>query len=87
MALVEPTVVLSGLEFILARADGQRSADLYKMAAVMHAIARDYVQINEEKLKQLRLMRANARRDELGNSIIQSEMTDRNRKDPSLLRR
>jgi integrase len=78
-ALVEPDVTLLGLEFLLQRANGQKRADLYKMATMMHAIARDYVRPDASKLKQLRQMRDNARRDEFGESVIQSEMTDKNR--------
>ena len=71
-ALVEPEVLLKGLEFILARAGNEPTADVYKVAETMHAIARDHARIGKSKLKKLGLVLKNLR-------IKQSGMTDKNR--------
>jgi integrase len=71
--LVDPEVLLPGLDFLLERAGNEVKPDHYKIAETMYRIARDHTSLPESKLKKLATIRTNLR-------IEQTEMTEKNRR-------
>lgn len=72
--LVDEEVVRRGLRFLLERAGKNCTEDVFKVAEIIHAIAKHHVGLEGEKLARLRAMRDNIRK-----SLPSRGMTEKNR--------
>lgn len=61
-ALVDDKVAQQGLRFLLQRPGKKSLEDVYKVAETIHAVARTHVGLEGEKLRNLRILRDNLRK-------------------------
>ena len=65
---------MRGLRFLLKRSGGRATEDVFKVAELVHAIAKNHLGIEGKKLERLRTLKSNIRE-----KLPPREMTEKNK--------